>query len=99
MPVPNFTAAHGRGVQILIEDVIAPVLREEGPLESDLPEVPEGEDPEGYIWEHGYEFLENVPAEKNDLTGMLFVKSSAVCSIPMMKRKKRQSRLRLPICR
>ena len=63
--VHQIAAAHGRGVQILIEDVIAPVLREEGPLESDLPEVPEGEDPEGYIWEHGYEFLENVPAEKN----------------------------------
>ena len=63
--VHQIAAAHGRGVQILIEDVIAPVLREDGPLDSDLPEVPEGEDPEGYIWEHGYEFLENVPAEKN----------------------------------
>ena len=63
--VHQIAAAHGRGVQILIEDVIAPVLREDGPLDSDLPEVPEGEDPEGYIWEHGYDFLENVPAEKN----------------------------------
>ena len=63
--VHQIAAAHGRGVQILIEDVIAPVLREEGPLDSDLPEVPEGEDPEGFLWEHGYEFLENVPTDKN----------------------------------
>lgn len=28
--------AHGRGVNILTDDVIAPILREEGPLESDI---------------------------------------------------------------
>lgn len=28
--------AHGRGVNVLIEEVIAPLLRQEGPLESDL---------------------------------------------------------------
>lgn len=31
-------ASHGRGVTSLVEDVIAPVLREEGPLDSDLAE-------------------------------------------------------------
>lgn len=36
--------AHGRGVSILIEDVIAPVLREEGPLDSDIPLDDEGSD-------------------------------------------------------
>lgn len=56
--------AHGRGVSVLIEDVIAPVLREEGPLDSDMPESLEDEDDEGFAWEHGYEFLDNVPADK-----------------------------------
>ncbi len=33
--VHQIAAAHGRGVTSLVEDVIAPVLREEGPLDSD----------------------------------------------------------------
>lgn len=55
--------AHGRGVSILIEDVIAPVLREEGPLDSDIPLDDEGSDESA--WEHGYDFLDNVPADKS----------------------------------
>ena len=58
---------HGRGVTVLLEEVLAPVLREEGPLESDLP----AEDKESHSpfakpvsqWEQGYEFLENVPMD------------------------------------
>ena len=58
---------HGRGVQVLLEEVVAPLLREEGPLPSDLPEEPEAERPwskETSQWEEGYDFLENVPADK-----------------------------------
>ena len=55
--------AHGRGVSVLIDEVIAPVLREEGPLESDL-EDEEDEFSEYSQWEEGYEFLDNVPADK-----------------------------------
>ncbi len=35
---------HGRGVNILLDEVIAPVLREEGPLDSDMPEHDEYEE-------------------------------------------------------
>lgn len=35
---------HGRGVNILLDEVIAPVLREEGPLESDIPDTQEYEE-------------------------------------------------------
>lgn len=67
--VHQIAAAHGRGVTALIEDVIAPVLREEGPLESDLPEEDEEESRSPFAkprseWEEGYEFLDNVPADK-----------------------------------
>lgn len=55
---------HGRGVGILLEEVIAPLLREEGPLESDLPVEETDEDLDGSAWESGYEFLDNVPADK-----------------------------------
>lgn len=54
---------HGRGVGILLEEAIAPLLREEGPLDSDLP--PEEELQDGEVWEKGYEFLDNVPADKD----------------------------------
>ncbi|MBU3826418.1 MAG: ribosome biogenesis GTPase Der [Candidatus Anaerobiospirillum merdipullorum] len=68
--VHQIAAAHGRGINVLIEDVIAPILREEGPLDSDLP--PEDEEEESRSpfakpvseWEQGYEFLDNVPADK-----------------------------------
>lgn len=52
---------HGRGVNILLEEVVAPVLREEGPLDSD---IVEGEDDEDSEWESGFEFLENVPVDR-----------------------------------
>lgn len=35
---------HGRGVNVLLEEVIAPVLREEGPLDSDIPDDDEYEE-------------------------------------------------------
>ena len=35
---------HGRGVNILLDEVIAPVLREEGPLDSDIPDTQEYEE-------------------------------------------------------
>lgn len=56
--------AHGRGVSVLIDEVIAPVLREEGPLESDLEDEEDDKFSEYSQWEEGYEFLDNVPADK-----------------------------------
>jgi GTP-binding protein len=61
-------AVHGRGVQVLLEEAIAPVLREEGPLDSDLP--PEDDDEGSPFkkprseWEEGYGFLDNVPMDQ-----------------------------------
>lgn len=52
---------HGRGVNILLEEVVAPVLREEGPLDSD---IIEDEDDDDSKWETGFEFLENVPVDR-----------------------------------
>lgn len=52
---------HGRGVNILLEEVVAPVLREEGPLDSDIVEDEDDDDSE---WETGFEFLENVPVDR-----------------------------------
>ena len=59
---------HGRGITVLLEDVLAPVLREEGPLESDLPPQDEDESVSPFAkpkseWEEGYEFLDNVPMD------------------------------------
>ena len=58
--------AHGRGVSVLIDEVIAPVLREEGLLESDLEDEEDDKFSEYSQWEEGYEFLDNVPADKTD---------------------------------
>ncbi len=55
-------AAHGRGVTALVEEVIAPLLREEGPLDSDLPQD-DDEFNEYSEWEEGFDFLDNVPAD------------------------------------
>lgn len=58
---------HGRGVQVLLEEVVAPLLREDGPLPSDLPAEPEDDRPWAKTpseWEEGYDFLDNVPADK-----------------------------------
>ena len=57
--VYQIAASHGRGVSILIEEVIAPLLREEGPLESDIVEDEEADE-----WEHNFDFLDNVPIDK-----------------------------------
>lgn len=61
--------AHGRGVNNVLEDVIAPLLREDGPLDCDLtPEQleqkeKEAQEEEYKAWEEGYQFLENVPVD------------------------------------
>ena len=61
--------AHGRGVANVLEDVIAPLLREEGALDCDLSpeELEERENQrlqeEEQMWEEGYDFLENVPVD------------------------------------
>lgn len=61
--------AHGRGVANVLEDVIVPLLREEGPLDCDLSpeELEERENQrlqeEEQMWEEGYDFLENVPVD------------------------------------
>ncbi|MGN0902314.1 MAG: ribosome biogenesis GTPase Der, partial [Succinivibrio sp.] len=60
---------HGRGVANVLEDVIAPLLREDGPLDCDLTpeELAEREEKqreeEYALWEEGYQFLENVPVD------------------------------------
>ncbi len=56
-------AEHGRGVGVLLDEVLAHVL------ESDTEEEPEIEvgpfdDPEAIKWEKGYDFLDNVPVDK-----------------------------------
>lgn len=61
--------AHGRGVANVLEDVIAPLLREDGPLDCDLTpeELEEREnqrlDEEAQMWDESYDFLENVPVD------------------------------------
>ena len=60
---------HGRGVANVLEDVIAPLLREEGPLDCDLtPEELEERERKAHEeelaqWEEGYQFLDNVPVD------------------------------------
>ncbi len=53
---------HGRGVNVLLEEVIAPVLREEGPLESDI--IEDEDEEQDSVWESGFEFLDNVPVDR-----------------------------------
>ncbi len=61
--------AHGRGVANVLEDVIAPLLREDGPLDCDLTpeELEEREnqrlEEEAQMWNESYDFLENVPVD------------------------------------
>ena len=67
--VYTIAATHGRGVQVLLEEAVAPVLREEGPLDSDLPPADDEEAVSPFKkprseWEEGYEFLENVPMDE-----------------------------------
>lgn len=62
--------AHGRGVNNVLEDVIAPLLREEGPLDCDLTKEEiqkrdeERLEEEHSLWEDGFDFLDNVPVDK-----------------------------------
>lgn len=54
-------AAHGRGVGVLLDEVLAPILEE--PDEKEL-EIGVFDDPEKLKWEKGYDFLDNVPLDK-----------------------------------
>ena len=62
--------AHGRGVNNVLEDVIAPLLREEGPLDCDLTKEEiqkrdeERLEEEHSLWEDGFDLLDNVPVDK-----------------------------------
>ena len=55
-------AEHGRGVGILLDEVLAPVLNED----SEKPRFEPGpfDDPEALEWEKGFDFLDNVPVDK-----------------------------------
>lgn len=55
-------AAHGRGVGILLDEVVAPVLASDE--EHELPVPGPFDDPEAIKWEKGFEFLDNVPMDK-----------------------------------
>ncbi len=55
-------AAHGRGVGVLLDEVVAPVL-EDG-QEHQLPLPGPFDDAEAIAWEKGFEFLDDVPTDK-----------------------------------
>ncbi|MEE1285754.1 MAG: ribosome biogenesis GTPase Der [Ruminobacter sp.] len=55
-------AAHGRGVGVLLDEVLAPVLEQED--EKEL-EVGPFDTLEAVQWEKGFEFLDNVPTDKD----------------------------------
>ncbi|MGN1393533.1 MAG: ribosome biogenesis GTPase Der [Succinivibrionaceae bacterium] len=54
-------ATHGRGIGTLLDEVVAPIL-EDG--EERVLEVGPFDDPNAVFWEKGYEFLDNVPTDK-----------------------------------
>ncbi len=55
-------AEHGRGVGVLLDEVVAPVLENE----AEKPRFEAGpfDDPEALEWEKGFDFLDNVPVDK-----------------------------------
>ncbi len=55
-------AEHGRGVGILLDEVVAPVLEDD----AEKPRFEAGpfDDPEALEWEKGFDFLDNVPVDK-----------------------------------
>lgn len=55
-------AEHGRGVGVLLDEVVAPVLEDEA--EKPRFEVGPFDDPEALEWEKGFDFLDNVPVDK-----------------------------------
>ena len=55
-------AEHGRGVGVLLDEVVAPVLEDE--VEKPRFEVGPFDDPEALEWEKGFDFLDNVPVDK-----------------------------------
>lgn len=55
-------AAHGRGVGTLLDEVVAPIL-DDDKEERELPVGP-FDSAEAVYWEKGYEFLDNVPTDK-----------------------------------
>ena len=55
-------AEHGRGVGILLAEALAPVLDEDAEKQSYEPGP--FDDPEALEWEKGFDFLDNVPVDK-----------------------------------
>ena len=55
-------AEHGRGVGVLLDEVVAPVLEDEA--ENPRFEVGPFDEPEALEWEKGFDFLDNVPVDK-----------------------------------
>lgn len=55
-------AEHGRGVGVLLDEVVAPVLEDD----AEKPRFEAGpfDDPEALEWEKGFDFLDNVPVDK-----------------------------------
>ena len=56
------SASHGRGLSSLLDEVLAPVLSDGE--EHLLPEAGPFDDPDVIAWEKGFDFLENVPMDK-----------------------------------
>ena len=63
--IPNIypiSASHGRGLSSLLDEVLAPVLSDGE--EHLLPEAGPFDDPDVIKWEKGFDFLDNVPMDK-----------------------------------
>ncbi len=56
------SATHGRGLSSLLDEVLAPVLSDGE--EHELPQPGPFDDPEAIKWEKGFDFLDNVPMDK-----------------------------------
>ena len=56
------SATHGRGLSSLLDEVLSPVLSDGE--EHELPQAGPFDDPEAIKWEKGFDFLDNVPMDK-----------------------------------
>ena len=56
------SATHGRGLSSLLDEVLSPVLSDGE--EHELPQPGPFDDPEAIKWEKGFDFLDNVPMDK-----------------------------------
>ena len=56
------SAPHGRGLSSLLDEVLSPVLSDGE--EHELPQAGPFDDPEAIKWEKGFDFLDNVPMDK-----------------------------------